>query len=223
MDNKKILAQNLKELMRKKGVTRNKLSEDLGFPYMTVSDWINGKTYPRINRIEALAKYFNVSMYELIEESANEKNIILDVYNRLIPPRQDNVYTYAVHQLEEQNIDEATGIYIVGQTAAGEPLSYGDSNINKINTHIPKGADYALTVKGDSMEPLIKNGSIIFYKEQPTLENGEVGIIEVNREEVTCKKFYRYDDKVVLRSINEKYEDITLKDVPVRVIGKVIL
>lgn len=59
-------------------------------------------------------------------------------------------------------------------------------------------------------------------KDQPTLENGQIGIIEINREEVTCKKFYKKGDKVILRSINPKYDDMEF-DEGIRILGKVIL
>ena len=44
------------------------IAEDLGFPYSTLTDWVNGKKYPRINNIEKLAAYFEVSKSDLIED-----------------------------------------------------------------------------------------------------------------------------------------------------------
>ena len=72
------------------------------------------------------------------------------------------------------------------------------------------------------MEPLIKTNSIIFYKKQPVVENGEVVIIELNGSEVTCKKFYFNEHDIILRSINDKYEDMIINE-GVRIIGKAIL
>lgn len=66
--NKDIFAKNLKKYIVKSGKDRTTVAEDLGFPYSTVTDWVNGKKYPRINNIERLASYFNVSKSELIED-----------------------------------------------------------------------------------------------------------------------------------------------------------
>ena len=66
--NKEILSKNLKKYIVKSGKDRTTIAEDLGFPYSTVTDWVNGKKYPRINNIEKLATYFNVSKSELIED-----------------------------------------------------------------------------------------------------------------------------------------------------------
>lgn len=66
--NKEILSKNLKNYIIKSGKDRTTIAEDLGFPYSTVTDWVNGKKYPRINNIEKLASYFNVTKSELIED-----------------------------------------------------------------------------------------------------------------------------------------------------------
>ena len=185
---------------------------------------------PSLETVQNIAVAFNIELEDFLNDVDGTVSLpkidnpdITTIYNQLTPPRQHKVYTYAENQLNEQNgIEEETEIYLVGQTAAGEPLEYSQINAEQINTTVPKGADYALTVKGDSMEPLIKDGSIIFYKEQPTVENGEIAIVELNGSEVTCKKFFFDGDKAVLESINDKYEDI-IAEGEIRIIGKVIL
>lgn len=49
-------------------VNRNQLCNDLNFKYTTVSDWINGITFPRIGRLELLARYFSIDKSKLIED-----------------------------------------------------------------------------------------------------------------------------------------------------------
>lgn len=66
--NKEVLARNLKKYIYKIGKDRSQIAEDLGLPYSTITDWVNGKKYPRINNIEKLAVYFGVSKSELIED-----------------------------------------------------------------------------------------------------------------------------------------------------------
>lgn len=67
-ENKKIMAQNIKRYMDRKGVTNQQLCEDLGFKYTTFMDWIKAVTYPRIGKIEAMADYFGIQKSDLIEE-----------------------------------------------------------------------------------------------------------------------------------------------------------
>ena len=66
--NKEVLAKNLKKHILKSGKDRSEIAKELGFPYSTLTDWVNGKKYPRINNIEKLATYFNVSKSDLIED-----------------------------------------------------------------------------------------------------------------------------------------------------------
>ena len=68
MDNKNVFASNLKRYMEVKGKSRNDISEALGISYFTVSDWVNGKKYPRMDKVEMLANYFGVQKSDLIEK-----------------------------------------------------------------------------------------------------------------------------------------------------------
>jgi transcriptional regulator with XRE-family HTH domain len=66
--NKEVLARNLKNYIIKSGKERMEICESLDIPYSTLTDWLNAKKYPRINSIEKLADYFNVSKSDLIED-----------------------------------------------------------------------------------------------------------------------------------------------------------
>lgn len=59
LGNKKVLAKNLQRLMNARGVDRNKLCADLGYSYTTLTEWVKGNAYPRIDKIEALANVGN--------------------------------------------------------------------------------------------------------------------------------------------------------------------
>ena len=66
--NKEIMSKNLKYYIDKVGKDRRELAEIWGFPYSTVTEWINGRKYPRIDRIEIMADYFGILKSDLIEE-----------------------------------------------------------------------------------------------------------------------------------------------------------
>lgn len=74
LGNKEVFGKNLKKYIIASGKDRTTVAEDLGFPYSTLTDWINGKKYPRITNIEKLANYFNVSKVDLIEDFEDIKN-----------------------------------------------------------------------------------------------------------------------------------------------------
>lgn len=62
--------------MKTNGIDRYKLCDDLGFKYSTVSEWLNGKKYPRIDKIEMIANYFHIKKSDLIEKHDREHQTI---------------------------------------------------------------------------------------------------------------------------------------------------
>ena len=73
MNNKSIFASNLKKYMKLNNKSRRQICDDLGFSYYTFSDWVNGKKYPRMDRVEQLANYFGILKSDLIEEKPTEE------------------------------------------------------------------------------------------------------------------------------------------------------
>lgn len=74
MDNKNVFAMNLKKYMNQHNKTRKDVCEALGFSYYTFSDWVNGKKYPRMDKVEMLANYFGILKSDLIEEKTIENS-----------------------------------------------------------------------------------------------------------------------------------------------------
>lgn len=72
--NKEVFAKNLNYYMNLNRVDRNKLCNDLGFKYTTVREWTNGTSYPRIDKIEAMANYFGILKSNLIEDKSKKKD-----------------------------------------------------------------------------------------------------------------------------------------------------
>nr|DAI01670.1 MAG TPA: Repressor protein CI [Caudoviricetes sp.] len=71
LGNKEIMANNIKRYMEMCGVDRNTICDKLDIKYTTFSDWVNAKTYPRIDKIEKLAEFFGVTKADLVEPPNN--------------------------------------------------------------------------------------------------------------------------------------------------------
>lgn len=72
MDNKNIFAANLNRYMKLSGKSRREISDEIGVSYYTFTDWVKGKKYPRMDRVEQLANYFGILKSDLIEEKSGE-------------------------------------------------------------------------------------------------------------------------------------------------------
>ena len=110
------------------------------------------------------------------------------------------------------------------------PVSAGTGNfldesgyeMIEVPGYVPPNVDFALRVSGDSMEPLLQDGQIIWIKAQEVLNSGDIGIF-IYYGDVYCKKLIVKGSSVYLRSLNPKYEDIEVKDdFELRTIGKVV-
>lgn len=101
LGNKRIMSHNIQFYMNKNKKTRNDLCKDLGIKYTTLADWINGKTYPRIDKIELLARYFNISKADLVEDhSAHQAT------NDSKEANLDAVYLRFARQAQEDGLSE---------------------------------------------------------------------------------------------------------------------
>ena len=64
---KKTMAENIERQLQKAKKTQREMCKALDFKENTVSDWLNAKTYPRIDKIEMMANFFGCKKSELIE------------------------------------------------------------------------------------------------------------------------------------------------------------
>ena len=76
--NKKVFARNLNYYLTTRGKTQNDLVRDLEITASTVSDWANGKKYPRVDKMQMLADYFGILKSDLTEEH-QEKELTDDI------------------------------------------------------------------------------------------------------------------------------------------------
>lgn len=70
LGNKEVMAKNIRRYMELHDKTRSDLCSALGIRYTTLSDWLNAKTYPRIDKIEIMANYFGIKKSDLVEPAS---------------------------------------------------------------------------------------------------------------------------------------------------------
>ena len=242
LGNKQIMADNIKRLLSAKGLNPRQLAIALDFKYTTVNDWVNAKTYPRIDKIEMLANFFNVSKSDLVENKNAETpttSPVQAIYDQLTPPRQAKALAYLEKQLLEQN-EEETKINevseniirlddyrktaqrrVTGVVSAGSGSMQDDDldmEVSFYEDEIPDDYDAIAYVVGNSMEPKIKNGDYLFIKNTPQVDYNTIGIFQVDGANYVKKLRQGY-----LESLNPDYADIQLDESnDIRTIGEVV-
>lgn len=106
LGNKEVMAKNIRYYMEKRGLNAKDFSIELDFKYSTVLDWLNAKTYPRIDKIELMANYFNIEKSDLVEDKDKEKeNIDISIMvNDLI----ENLNSNQTLMYKDEPMDELT-------------------------------------------------------------------------------------------------------------------
>lgn len=160
-----VFSKNLKLQLDKRGLNQTDMARDLNIPETTVSNWMKASTYPRPDKIQLMANYFNIRRSDLTEEQPTN---LIEVQPNFVK------------------------IPILGTIACGEPI-LAQQNVEgymyEFSELLPTGNIFALVAKGDSMEPTIPNGSKVLIREQSEVEYGEIAAVLVNGDtEATLKR-----------------------------------
>ena len=196
---KRIFSKNLRKYMSLNNKTQVDLINDLGFNKSAVSTWCNGTRLPRMDKVDALAKYLGIRRSDLIEDKSESK----------IKPTTIPVLGSVPAGIPIEAIQDIIDYEEIGAATAA------------------KGEYFALQVKGSSMEPRICEGDIVIVRKQDDVESGEIAIVMVNGDNATIKRLLKYEDGIRLMPTNPAYEPLyftndEILEKPVKVIGKVI-
>lgn len=106
LGNKEIMAKNIRYYMERKGLNAKDFSIELDFKYSTVLDWLNAKTYPRIDKIEMMANYFNIEKSDLVEDKSKQNDNI-DISN-IVNDLMENLNSTQTLMYKGEPMDEVT-------------------------------------------------------------------------------------------------------------------
>lgn len=151
---------------------------------------------------------------EIISQIQNNKNINEELAKE--PCVVDNIITF------EPKINRETYLYDI-PVSAGHGIFLDSPNYEIIQvSDAPLDTSFAVRVRGDSMEPQYTDGNIIYVKQQPIIDSGQIGIFMLDGN-VYIKKFIKDDTKVRLVSLNPNYKDKELTEYSeFRIYGKVV-
>lgn len=199
------IANRLKTRRTQLNYSYQELADKVGMSKSTLQRYETGtiKNIP-IARLKSLSAALNMDPNELIgiEEgnSCPAKNFL--------PPTE----VYQVPRL--------------GQIACGQPI-LAEQNIETYDlVPVSIRCDFTLICRGDSMIGAgIEDGDIVYIREQPEVETGEIAAVMVGEGEATLKRFKRIGDTVLLIPENSSYEPMIFSGGDmngVRILGKAV-
>ena len=172
------VGQKIKELMKQKGYSQNKLAKAAQISQAGISTIINGGSSPSATTLSAIAKALNCSVSELMGEIAPG-----------IIPLQRNA------------------VPIIGSIACGERVSPDTERDGYADLPDGISADFALRCRGDSMIPTFNNGDLVLIRQQPEVENGQIAAVNIEGE-TTLKHIYHQDGGILLVADNPAFAPV---------------
>lgn len=205
--NKKLLASRLKEIRRnyKSGeYTQDTFAEYLGIPIATYKSLEIGRAVFSIEKIDVLKEKVGVNPNWLLY---GEGEMFLE---------DDEKNLNSIPYYEDIKASAGFGA-INGDVAEPEFFLLPPKFLQNCNRKTTE----AINVSGDSMNPSLKDGDIMFIDKSDTeIRNGEVYIVRVD-DEVYVKRLFKVPGKILARSDNAGFPEFTL-DGNFAVLGRVI-
>lgn len=200
--------QQLRARRESLGLSRAALAERLGVTVSAIGNYETGISFPKEEVLLRLFNALHTDPNQLFSGSYRVKDFELSIPEReliekcrsLSPLARQTVRSMADALCDYR--DELTGAHAVAReprliplyaspAAAGYAAPVPDEDFTYIpaDEAVPRGADFAVRIQGDSMEPHIADGSTVYVNRDP-LADGDVGIFCVDGT-MLCKQYHR--------------------------------
>ena len=205
------LHDDIKQRRIELGLTMADVAQSVGVSEATISRWESGDiANMKRDKIVSLAKALHVSPSFIMgwDEPETEDIVSSNKYN--------NVFPIKTHKIP-----------LLGDIACGEPIFASEDKESYVRAGTDIRADFCLRACGDSMiNARIYDGDIVFIREQPMVEKGEIAAVIIN-DEATLKRVYYYPEqnKIILNPENPAYEPFVYVGEElnsIRILGKAI-
>jgi transcriptional regulator with XRE-family HTH domain len=98
LGNKEIFSRNLKRYLDKSGKTQKEIAKAVGVSTGTFCDWVKGRAYPRMDKVQLLAEYFGIKKSDLVEDVntvsetvTDKEQLILDLFHKIPDEKKEFV------------------------------------------------------------------------------------------------------------------------------------
>ena len=190
------IGDRIKELRISSQMSQQELADKLNVAKQTVYKYENGiVTNIPSDKIEIMASLFHVPPQSIMgwDDSPSSPSDLEELYEKY------------------PNIKPIKKVKIpmLGKIACGEPTFADEEHEAYIETDGHINADFCLTCAGDSMEPKLMNGDIVFIRKQPEVNDGQIAAVLIE-DEATLKRVYYDKANNILQLIaeNPKYKPL---------------
>jgi repressor LexA len=177
-------------LLHANNTTVYRVSKVTGIAPSTFSDWKNGRSTPKADKLRRIADFFGISTDSLLGTEQGEKNDLsgyLSVRAKKMVP-------------------------ILGEIRAGNPILTNEALIGTDFADVENSDEYFyLKVRGDSMRDIgIIEGALVLFHKQSYASDGDIVACLVGGDSATIKRFRQIKRQILLVPENDKYDPILL-------------
>ena len=213
-----VFSKRLKEAMQIRGINQTELCSLTGIPKSAMSQYLSGTFKPKQQRTYLIAKALNVNEAWLM----GYDDISMETIKKPTEPLTElTAQFYNIKPVQLKRFP------MLGEIACGEPIWADEDHESHIMADMDIQADFCLRAKGDSMiNARIYDGDIVFIKEMPIVENGDIAAVIIDNE-ATLKRFYYDKENNYLQLIAENplYKPLVYRNEQldeIRVLGKAV-
>ena len=84
LGNKAVFSKNLSRCLKRSDKTQRELANAIGVHPATICDWLQERTYPRMDKVQLIAEFFGISKSELVEDNYVAKETVSGKEQKLL-------------------------------------------------------------------------------------------------------------------------------------------
>ncbi len=197
-----------KNLRLEQGLSQKQLADALNISKSSINMYERGEREPSFETVAAISEFFQADTDYLLGKS---------------PYKNKDEWLEATRSGEESS----RRVPLLGEIACGAPIFANEEYGAYADPGSGVRADFCLRAKGDSMiGARIMDGDLVFIREQPTVENGEIAAVIIE-DTATLKRVYYYpaEGMISLNAENPRYAPLiyTGEELErIRILGKAV-
>lgn len=214
------IVERVRDICQKLDVPISRLEQDLGFG----NGFLNPKKIGdlKVSRLLKILNYLGISVadffgpkfvQEELTDLQKKYNALDDHGRELVDLILGAEYKRCMKLEKQAEIVPIRMIrhYLVPAAAGyASPIAGEEFEEIPLPEDAPAGADFCITIQGDSMEPYIHDGQMVFVKREAQLQEFDVGVFYVDGD-VFCKQWcVDFAGTLHLLSANPKREDANI-------------